>query len=80
VVWFPAFTPTLSFTWLEKLRIPRLFDAVGGLAGAMEGTATLSFMEQWGGVILVLLLAGGVAGFIWCLRSLRAGEQVNESR
>jgi hypothetical protein len=81
VVWFPALTPSLNFTWLEKLRIPAMFQ---GIASGVETTTSLPFLEQWGGVILVLLLAGGAAGFLWCLNSLSAGERVaeriNESR
>jgi hypothetical protein len=74
VMWFPAHTPALNFAWLRDL-----FDAVGGsVTEAVEGTATLSFMEQWGGVVLVLLIAGCAAGFVWCLNSIFAGEKVTE--
>jgi hypothetical protein len=81
IVWFPVFTPSLNFAWLNKLHIPDLFK---GVASGAENTAALSFMEQLGGVVLVLLIAGCTAGFIWCLNSLFTGEKVaekiNESR
>ncbi len=86
VVWFPALAPALTrFTWLENLRIPKLFDTVAGsMAGVAESTATLPFLEQWGGLILLVLLVVGAAGFIYYLNSLFSGDRIperfNESR
>lgn len=91
VVWFPALMPAFTrMSWLEDLRITALgrtiYDAVAGAFGAGTGVgesvadagggAALPLFEQWGGLVLLVLLIGGAAGFIYYLNNLFNSDYV----
>lgn len=59
VNWFPAYLP-----FLETVRLPELHPAFSAI------TDTFPFIEQWGGWIVLTLLAGSAAGFIYYLNNL----------
>ena len=71
VVWYPALMPAFTnFSWLEE---------IGDLLPELPQTdTTLPFIEQWGGLILLVLLVGGAVGFIYYLNSLFSTDYTPE--
>ena len=71
VVWYPALMPAFThISWLEK---------IGDLLPELPQTdTTLPFIEQWGGLILLVLLVGGAVGFIYYLNSLFSTDYTPE--
>ncbi len=68
VVWYPVLAPALTnFSWLERIRID---------IPVPEFTQTIAvpLLEQWGGLVLLVLLVGGAVGFVYYLNSLFSSD------
>ncbi len=72
-------------SWLDGLRdvLPdvALFDAAAvgiGAKGVAENAASLPLLEQWGGLVLIVLLVGGAVGFIYYLNTLFSSDYTVE--
>ncbi len=72
VVWYPVLAPALTnFSWLERIRIdipvPDFTQTTG-----------VSFLEEWGGLVLLVLLVGGAVGFVYYLISLFSSDYTSD--
>lgn len=81
VAWFPVLMPAFGrMSWLEKLSdipAPKFLERLAGTTtgiGVGESAAIVPFFEPWGGLILIVLLIGGAAGFIYYLNSLFSSD------
>lgn len=71
VVWYPVLVPALTrFSWLERIHIP--------VPEFSTATETVPFLEEWGGLMLLVLLVGGAFGFVFYLNSLFSSDYTPE--
>jgi hypothetical protein len=86
VAWFPALLPSFSrLSWLEWVReipLPEFLDSadfvgsVGSGFSVSAGFEGAPLFEQWGGLVVILLLVGGAVGFVYYLNSLFSNDNV----
>ncbi|MDR2890776.1 MAG: hypothetical protein LBV18_04135 [Alistipes sp.] len=83
VAWFPALLPSFSrLSWLEWVReipLPEFLDSadfVGSVGLVSEGFESAPLFEQWGGLVVILLLIGGAVGFVYYLNYLFSSNNV----
>ncbi len=68
VVWYPVLAPALTrFDWLERIHIP---------VPEFTQTTGVTFLEEWGGLVLLVLLVGGAVGFVYYLNSLFSSDYI----
>ncbi|MDR2883027.1 MAG: hypothetical protein LBU98_04545 [Alistipes sp.] len=66
-VWYPVLLPALtSFSWLNRIHI--------SLPEFSPTAETIPFLEEWGGLVLLVLLIGCAVGFIYYLNTLFSND------
>lgn len=76
VIWFPVLLPAfVNFSWLDKLRSSFLKFPFRQLS---PPDSSLPFLEQWGGLLLIVLLVVVAVGFVFYLNSLFSSDSSSD--